>query len=115
VASLDLAVLCGKCTGVCCKQNDHDFAVLLEEDESEYESIVVEDGFVGEVRVIPYRNGQCIYLGVDDRCTIYERRPRACVAFDCTSNYPERISYFLEDNPVVLQLIQLELSKLKGA
>lgn len=108
---LDLHTLCSKCTGACCKQGGRDFAVLLEDDENGYDSVAATDGMTDGLRAIPYQNGQCVYLGVDNRCTIYERRPAGCRDFDCTANYPDRISYFLEGNPEVLQLIQLEIKR----
>jgi Fe-S-cluster containining protein len=62
-------------------------------------------------RVLPYRNGRCIFLGEDDRCTVYEDRPVNCRRFECVKGYhlggADRSGHsrFLRLNPRVLQLL----------
>jgi Fe-S-cluster containining protein len=102
---------CGGCSANCCKQNGHDFAVLLREEEGrKFAAYCVEarferDGRIVIERVLPCIDGRCQFLGADDRCTIYGNRPRACSAFECTRYYNERgigrHGRFLELNPDV--------------
>lgn len=84
---------CHLCRANCCKQNGHEYAVLLEGDErrkfaafSEDVPIAAEAGVRIE-RVLPYRDGRCAFLDADNRCTIYEDRPINCRRFQCVSGY----------------------------
>lgn len=111
--------LCDSCSGVCCKQSDNrPFAVMLVDGDNaeDYQTIEADDGIDDDVKVkaIPYRDGKCIYLSDENRCTIYEKRPVLCREFYCFTNYdPEkRLSFFLEDNPEVVELIELNKDKL---
>jgi Fe-S-cluster containining protein len=62
-------------------------------------------------KVLPYRDGRCIFLGDDDRCTIYEDRPANCRRFECTRAYHlggrdvTRHGIFLQRNPAVRYLL----------
>lgn len=61
---------------------------------------------------LPYKDGKCVYLGEDDRCTIYESRPERCREFNCVNGYKckgEHHSFFLEDHPEVVNLIELHV------
>ena len=113
---------CEQCQAYCCKQRGHDFAVLLDEHEVERfdQACLVKDvipnlGFRDEDEpawCLPYKDGKCVYLGEDDRCTIYERRPERCREFNCVNGYKckgEYHSYFLEDHPEVVTLIELHV------
>src|SRR4051812_7821396 len=94
---------CGSCYAACCKQNGHEFAVLLQ-GESERRrfapwSIDVpmtsddlpERGVaVVTERVIAYRDGRCPFLGDDDLCTIYDDRPGSCRQFECINGFHHR-------------------------
>src|SRR5436305_11755218 len=91
---LRLAILgaspCDRCRANCCKQNGHEYAVLLEADEWRKFAPFAQDvpidrggGAVVVERVLPYRDGRCGFLGPDDRCTIYDDRPRNCRRFEC--------------------------------
>jgi Fe-S-cluster containining protein len=102
---------CEECTAACCKENRHDYAVELEETEKDFHFEFKHNG-MEVVRVIPYVNGQCFYL-IGNKCSIYDRRPLLCRQFNCSTNYPERISFFLDDNPEVLKLVQLTIKKQK--
>lgn len=94
---LRLAILgespCDQCFAACCKQNGHDFAVLLQGDEVRRFSAFSIDVHIarGEQlipeRVLPYRDGRCQFLGQDDRCTIYDDRPAACRTFQCVNDF----------------------------
>jgi Fe-S-cluster containining protein len=81
---------CGDCHANCCKQNGHEFAVLLRGDEIRRFApfsidVPIQQHGAGVVRerVLPYVAGRCQFLGADDRCTIYEDRPASCREFEC--------------------------------
>lgn len=111
---------CQKCNAACCKQYDfgdsgapaHSYAVLLYGDEVErFEDVAIEtdDGWG-----LPYKNKRCVFLGKDDRCSVYEKRPQGCRDFSCAfismvGKPPiPRLSYFIEDNLPVLRLVVKE-------
>lgn len=68
-----------------------------------------EYGHVNHERVIAYRDGRCPFLGDDSRCTIYDDRPSACRAFECTRHFNQRgigrHGLFLEHNPQVVMIL----------
>src|SRR4051794_39411590 len=120
---LRLAILgaspCYQCRANCCKQNGHEYAVLLEADEwrkfAPFATDVPIDRGGGDVvveRVLPSRDGRCGFLGADDRCTIYDDRPRNCRRFECVPGYHvggsdvRRHSEFLRRNPDVLEMLE---------
>ena len=122
---LRLAILgdspCDLCTAACCRQNGHDYAVLLEGEVERRKfapfavDVPVEQGEGGSVsveRVLPYLAGRCRFLGEDDRCTIYDDRPVNCRRFQCVTGFHHggsdvgRHSLFLERNPAVLVVLQ---------
>ena len=120
---LRLAILgaspCERCAANCCKQNGHDYAVLLDgEDERRRFApfavdIKVDVGpFAASERVLPYRAGRCVFLGTDDLCTIYDDRPRNCRRFECVSRYHHgggdlgTHGDFLNRNPDVLAILE---------
>lgn len=109
---------CHLCYAACCKQNGHAYAVLLEGDErrkfrpfAEQVSIM-HDGLTVSESVLPYREGRCIFLGPDDRCTIYEDRPANCRRFQCVRYYHDggadltRHGEFLQRNRRVLDILE---------
>ncbi len=105
---------CEQCTAACCKQTTQPAAVMLEEYEIDYESILVNDCLMGIVRAIPYVNNKCFYL-TDNKCSIYDRRPVRCREFNCVLGYNKnRFSFFLEDHPDVVRLIELNLNLLSN-
>jgi Fe-S-cluster containining protein len=107
---------CERCVAACCKQNGHEFAVLLQGDAERrrFAAFSVDatmqsgDRVIVE-RVLPYRDGRCQFLGDDDRCTIYDDRPLSCRQFECTLSYNTagigRHGRFIELNPHVLTLL----------
>ena len=109
---------CMECTANCCRQNGHDFAVLLEGDERRKltafsEPHQFDDGSGPTVeRVLPYRDGRCVFLDVDHRCTIYDDRPVNCRRFECVVGFHHRgsdrssHSRFLQLNPDVLDRLE---------
>ena len=108
---------CGQCVAACCKQNGHEFAAILDDDErrrfapfAQMVALRRSDGTLTSEFVLPYRDGRCQFLGDDDRCTIYDDRPRACRAFECApkfnANGIDRHDPFLERNPWVLELLK---------
>jgi hypothetical protein len=119
VSRLRLAILgtspCHLCHANCCKQNGHDYAVLLEAAEwRRFAPFCVEvrvdaGACVTTERVLPYRDGRCQFLDEDDRCTIYEDRPANCRRFECAPGFSSRGAHspFLERNPDVLEMLRL--------
>jgi Fe-S-cluster containining protein len=108
---------CGRCFAACCKQNGHEFAALLRDDDERRrfrafaQSVVIRhgDGSLAHELVLPYRDGRCQFLGADDRCTIYEDRPMACRQFECAPQFNKRgigkHDVFLDRNPRVRELL----------
>ena len=102
---------CGDCRANCCRQNGHDFAVLLRGDEIRrfapfsIDVQIEHDGRLISERVLPYVAGRCQFLGSDDRCTIYDDRPASCREFECVRHYNAhglgRHARFLTLNPDV--------------
>jgi Fe-S-cluster containining protein len=108
---------CGSCAANCCKQNGHEFAVLLRGDEvrrfgpfSVDVPVRQQGGGVVSERVLPYVDGRCQFLGEDDRCTIYEDRPASCREFECVRFFNAegqgRHGRFLELNPDVRRRLE---------
>ena len=73
---------CAKCPALCC----HDFVQPIDKPktdddifelkwELQYDTIRV---FIRSRRWYRIVAGRCLYLDDDDRCTIYERRPKRC-------------------------------------
>ncbi len=107
---------CHSCTAVCCKQNGHDFAALLTDDEVRRFRPFAIDIVVASDRgniiesVLPYVDGKCQFLGSDDFCTIYDDRPRACRSFECVPQLNRfgvgRHGEFLRRNDSVRQMLE---------
>jgi hypothetical protein len=107
---------CDLCSAACCKQNGHAYAALLQDDEIRKFAAFAVDVPIRSVddrltfeRVLPYVDGRCQFLGSDDRCTIYDDRPRACRAFQCVAHYNAdgvgRHGVFLQRNPRVREML----------
>jgi Fe-S-cluster containining protein len=100
---------CERCVAACCKQNGHDYAVLLEGDERRKfaafaAEVPIRDGRgVTIERVLPYRDGRCQFLDADDRCTIYEDRPINCRRFECAWRYHFGGSTVQEHEPFLIR------------
>ena len=118
---LRLAILgdspCDLCTAACCRQNGHAYAVLLEGDERrKFGPWAVElavargGGVVASERVLPYRDGRCVFLGGDSRCTIYDDRPANCRRFQCVDGFHAggmgNHGGFLRANPHVVRILE---------
>lgn len=117
---------CNYCNGACCRQTwNHAYAVVLDEDELEGLDYVVyndpdpcfpEDA---QISVLPYVDGKCIYLDQDNKCSVYDHRPKRCREFSCLSGYDfstgRTNSFFLEDNPDVVKLIELRVINSHGS
>lgn len=105
---------CHLCYAACCKQNGHEYAVLLEGDEQrKFAPFAVDvkiqsDGHPIIEKALPYRDGRCQFLGEDDLCTIYEDRPQNCRRFECLSSYRPTGEHgiFLQRNTRVLRLLE---------
>lgn len=70
---------------------------------------VDDGGTLRHERVLPYTpTGRCHFLGDDDRCTIYEDRPSACRAFECTRHFDPRRGHgpFLRGNAAVVNVLE---------
>jgi Fe-S-cluster containining protein len=81
-------VLCAGCTE-CCKTNQGLFLHPEQGDDvASYRHRVLTDETTGRVAYLlaAEANGQCVYLGPSG-CTIYDRRPLLCRAFDCRKHY----------------------------
>ena len=108
---------CHLCTAACCKQNGHSYAARLQDDEiRRFAPFAIDvpimrdgDNRLTYERVLPYINGRCQFLGDDDRCAIYDDRPRACRQFQCIESYnADGIGVhgvFLQRNPRVRELL----------
>ncbi|MDB5295966.1 MAG: hypothetical protein JWO31_1949 [Phycisphaerales bacterium] len=111
---------CGRCYAACCKQNGHDWSVLLQGDDERRRfrpwaldaAVVGDDGRPVVEKVLPYRDGRCVFLGDDDRCAVYDVRPRSCRRFECTTHFGRhgvgRHGRFLELNPRVREVLESE-------
>jgi Fe-S-cluster containining protein len=108
---------CRECDAACCRQNGHEYAALLQGEAERRRfaafSVMIPVNTPGGVvseRVLPYIAGRCQFLGSDDRCTIYEDRPRACRDFECVKDYNRsgvgRHGEFLGRNPRVLAMLE---------
>lgn len=73
---------CTRCPGICCKWGGNpNLAVRLELDEvNQYSHFALK---AGEDYRLKMHMGRCIYLK-HGKCSIYERRPKACREYDCT-------------------------------
>lgn len=112
---------CEFCRGICCRNENgqHKFAVIIGQDEIHLfpDAITFKvDG--NEEFVLPYLKNKCVHLGDDNKCKIYERRPKLCREFSCLAghevNNNGRRSFFLEDNPEVVDLIELHVIRKKN-
>jgi Fe-S-cluster containining protein len=78
-----IAVPCGKCRA-CCR---HQFVVLFPEHGDDVTSYEHEEAMLqggGIVNILATReDGACVYLDEATGCTIHERAPAVCRAFDC--------------------------------
>ncbi|WP_298800075.1 YkgJ family cysteine cluster protein [uncultured Devosia sp.] len=78
------AVPCGECT-ICCRGGE---AITLHPEDGDvpafYQTSLVRHPLTGApIQILKQKpDGSCIYLGATG-CTIYERRPVICKAFDC--------------------------------
>ena len=79
---------CTGCRAPCCKQ-----LTIVEVEPDELNEYMLVEPTVPDPEVYILRSrpdGACIHLTKDNRCGIYEHRPRACRDFDCRQD--ERIS-----------------------
>ncbi|QOV90336.1 YkgJ family cysteine cluster protein [Humisphaera borealis] len=109
---------CNRCYAACCKQNGHDWSVLLQTDDERRRfrpwaidlAVTGDDGAVVVEKVLPYRDGRCIFLGDDDLCQIYEDRPLSCRKFECTGHFNRhgvgKHTRFIDLNPRVREMLE---------
>ena len=107
---------CPSCHANCCKQNGHDYAVLLQ--PHEYPRFapfstpipINSNGHRITERVLPYIHGRCQFLDPDDRCAIYQDRPLSCRQFECIRDFNARgiarHGQFLELNVDVKRMLE---------
>jgi len=81
---LEIAVDCDNCKyeRFCCKN----VRAPLDEDEVEhyeYDPIMAERA---NIFVLARKGSGCTYLGEDGLCTIWDRRPRVCRRYDCSTD-----------------------------
>lgn len=103
---------CGGCRANCCRQNGHEYAVLLRGEEVRKFApfaVAVRIGVVTEY-VLPYVAGRCQFLGENGLCAIYEDRPGSCREFECVRYFNAHgvgaHGRFLELNPDVRERIE---------
>jgi Fe-S-cluster containining protein len=76
-----VSVPCGSCRA-CCRR---EIVILFPDRDDvasyEHETINLGDQIVPVLRLKP--NGDCVYLDNAKGCTIYDRAPAVCKAFDC--------------------------------
>jgi Fe-S-cluster containining protein len=108
---------CQHCHGACCRKSafDHKYAVELQPEEEarfpEARSYKIK-GLNRHVKALPYIEDRCIHLSAHNQCQIYDRRPENCREFSCAASYclnGTRHGFFLQDNPGVVQLIEIHL------
>lgn len=112
---------CDHCQAYCCKQSQPDINypayavdIMPEEEHLFPEAIKTVCSLSGSSKSLPYIDGKCIHLGPDDRCSIYDRRPQLCRAFNCLAAYKAKgdgkggmiHAHFLEDNDALVSLIE---------
>lgn len=73
-----LEVPCAGCT-LCCHKQD---VPLVAGDDLTLRSRIIEIGGRKFAALDRRPDGACVYLGPEG-CTVYERRPKLCRAFDC--------------------------------
>jgi Fe-S-cluster containining protein len=74
------SVPCNGCTA-CCRTDT--IFLVPGDDPDQYETVIVNEVSQPPVRALKRQpNGHCIYLG-ESGCTIHERAPKLCRAFDC--------------------------------
>ena len=104
---------CEQCRGLCCTglTTQRSIAVELSPEEAAQfpEAITVLDR-LGPILGLPLNAaGRCIHLTEQNRCSIYDRRPKLCRTFNCLYGYrvgKNRHSFFLEDHPELVTLIE---------
>lgn len=103
---------CQSCNGACCS-----LPVEIDGDEvADFPDAVCVPEQCGnrvvDTWMLPRKaDGRCVYLDVNNRCRIYERRPRVCREFNCLCGYKltaQRHSFFLDEHPEVARLIELQ-------
>lgn len=101
---------CELCTALCCKCRGRAYVVELKPEEVDR---FPEAVFTDNTWVIPLVDGKCVFLGTNDRCTIYERRPFLCVEYNCLNGYKSKEngshSFFLDDHPELVDIIERSL------
>lgn len=94
---------CDQCNAACCQYKYGEYAVHLAEDEDYPEAVQFEEHPNVFIKVIPYRDGKCVYLE-GNRCSIYENRPFLCRQFNC--RLLSRRCGFMEENPQLLKMLE---------
>ena len=77
------SVPCGSCT-LCC----HGKVFLSADEDANGLPTTLDVRVDGKRlrRLLTIADGSCVHLGPDG-CTVYDRRPRICRAFDCREHY----------------------------
>lgn len=79
--AVEAKVECGSCV-LCCRNQVVGVFADTGDDPSAYETETLEIGGLSLMILKRQPNGDCHYLGPTG-CTIYDRRPATCRAFDC--------------------------------
>jgi len=60
------------------------------------------DEFLGELTIVPIGYGRCNHLGDDNRCKIYDTRPKMCREFNCWE-HDLRVAYGCSFNQLIYE------------
>jgi hypothetical protein len=107
---------CEQCSGTCCKSTSKwQYAVNLTRGEAKKDIFKahlekLKDHRISKytISVLPYKDGKCPLLGDDDKCTVYDDRPKVCRKYKCTDRfaiYGDR-SPFFRWNPDLVGLLR---------
>lgn len=79
----DAAVPCGTCT-LCCRNTWVILVPEMGDDPAQYQTVAIE----GQSFLARTSDRACVYLGAAG-CTIHDRAPYMCRAFDCREQYAQ--------------------------
>lgn len=82
----DAKVACGACT-LCCRGEPIELMPEAGDDPARYGTEMMPSRVYRRLaHFLPQQDGHCLYL-VDDKCSIYEKRPALCRIYSCVEDY----------------------------